>query len=71
MTLGFIRNLAYRITCNAKNVAISDPGFRVNFLFVPGFGRYSDANPEQITIPSAQARHFGRLALMEPQRQPL
>jgi hypothetical protein len=36
----------------------STPGFRVNFLFVPGFCRYSDANPEQITAAEGQIDSF-------------
>jgi hypothetical protein len=38
-----------RTARNANNVAISGSRFLVNFLFVPGLRRYSDANPEQIT----------------------
>jgi hypothetical protein len=36
---------------NSNNAAIAGPDFRANFLFVPGFRRYSDANPEQIMDP--------------------
>ena len=50
---------ASRPARNANNIAISGRGFRVNFLFVPGYRCPDTGNPEQIPGHGTQTRHHG------------
>jgi hypothetical protein len=56
-----MRNPAQRAARNANNTPISSPSFQVNIKFVPGYRRYSDANPEQTASLPGRAGRLDRL----------